>query len=68
MIDFKNGSVFKLKKTSRFNNAATIQPLLVPGEIVIGEYLSLIHIWSGREALSNPGIHRSNNCGTSGNL
>lgn len=41
MIDFKNGSVFKLKKTGRFNNAATIQPLLVPGEIVIGEYQAL---------------------------
>ncbi len=41
MIDFKNGSVFKLKKTSRFNNAATIQPLLVPGEIVIGEYQAI---------------------------
>ncbi len=41
MIDFKNGSVFKLKKNGRFNNAATIQPLLVPGEIVIGEYQAI---------------------------
>lgn len=32
MIDFKNGSVFKLKKTGRFNNEKLIAPLFVAGE------------------------------------
>ena len=40
MIDFKNGSLFKLKKS---NNAheSSIQPLMVPGEEIISEYTSL---------------------------
>ncbi len=38
MIDFKNGSVFKLKKTGGFTNEASIAPLLIQGEVFIGEY------------------------------
>lgn len=38
MIDFQNGSVFKLRKTGKFQNEKTIAPLFVPGEILIGEY------------------------------
>lgn len=36
MIDFKSGSLIKLKKTE--TNSADIQPLLVPGEELIGSY------------------------------
>ena len=38
MIDFKNGSVFKLRKTedSKFNNE--INPILVSGEVILGCY------------------------------
>ena len=40
MIDFKNGSLFKLKKVD--NSAAKdVTPLLVPGENVIGCYKGL---------------------------
>lgn len=38
MIDFKNGSVFKLKKTGGFKNEKSIVPLFVAGEEFIGEY------------------------------
>ena len=41
MIDFKNGSVFKLKKTSGFSNERIIAPLMVTGEVFIGEYQAL---------------------------
>ena len=41
MIDFTNGSVFKLKKTNSFNNEKTISPLFVSGEEFIGEYQAL---------------------------
>lgn len=41
MIDFKNGSVFKLKKTGRFNNEKLIAPLFVSGEQFLGEYQAL---------------------------
>ena len=42
MIDFKNGSVFKLKRTGKFNNEKVIAPLFVPGEIFIGEYQAIL--------------------------
>ena len=38
MIDFQNGSVFKLRKTGKFSNEKTIAPLFVSGEEFIGEY------------------------------
>ncbi len=38
MIDFKNGAVFKLRKTGGFSNEKWIAPLFVPGEVFIGEY------------------------------
>ncbi len=41
MIDFTNGSVFKLRKTNSFNNEKTISPLFVSGEEFIGEYQAL---------------------------
>lgn len=41
MIDFKNGSVIKLKRTGKFSNEKTIAPLFVPGEIFIGEYQAI---------------------------
>ena len=41
MIDFKNGSFAKLKRTGRFNNEALIAPLFVPGEQFIGEYQAM---------------------------
>ena len=41
MIDFKNGSVFKLKKNNRFSTRHDIELLLVPGEEFIGEYQSV---------------------------
>ena len=41
MSDFKNGSVFKLKRTGKFNNEKVIAPLFVPGEIFIGEYQAI---------------------------
>ena len=36
MIDFKNGSIFKLKKSD--GAAMAVEPLLIPGETVIGSY------------------------------
>ena len=41
MIDFKNGSFLKLKKTKGDVNAALINPLLVEGEGIISEYQSI---------------------------
>lgn len=41
MIDFKNGMVFKLKKTKGFTNETMLSPLLLPGEEFIGEYQAL---------------------------
>ena len=41
MIDFKNGSLFKLKKNSITTHVSSIQPLLVPGEEIISEYTAL---------------------------
>ena len=41
MIDFKNGSVFKLNRTGKFKNEKVIAPLFVPGEIFIGEYQAI---------------------------
>ena len=41
MIDFKNGSVFKLKRSGKFNNEKVVSPLFVPGEKFIGEYQAL---------------------------
>lgn len=39
MIDFKNGSIFKLKKVDTSN--AEVQPLLVSGEEIIGCYKAI---------------------------
>lgn len=41
MIDFKNGSFLKLKKTKGDVNIKLISPLLVSGETVIGEYQAM---------------------------
>ncbi|MGI6011852.1 MAG: PH domain-containing protein [Ruminococcus sp.] len=41
MIDFKNGSVLKLKKSGKFSNEKVISPLFVSGEQFIGEYQAL---------------------------
>lgn len=38
MIDFENGSVFKLRKTGKFSNEKTVAPMFVPGEVFLGEY------------------------------
>ena len=38
MIDFKNGSVFKLKATNGFLNQDMVLPLFINGEQFIGEY------------------------------
>lgn len=40
MIDFKNGSLFKLKKSNK-THAASLRPLLVPGEEIISEYTAI---------------------------
>lgn len=41
MIDFKNGSYMKMKKTNGFTNEKMISPLFVPGEEFIGEYQAM---------------------------
>lgn len=41
MIDFKNGSVFKLSKNCIVSHEATIKPIMVPGEEIIAEYTAL---------------------------
>lgn len=38
MIDFKNSSIFKLKKEAGFTHQSDIQPLLVAGETFVSEY------------------------------
>ena len=38
MIDFQNGSVFKLKKVDDTKFNEEIRPLLIPGEAVLGCY------------------------------
>lgn len=40
MIDFKNGSLFKLRK-SKMTHAASLRPLMVPGEEIISEYTAI---------------------------
>lgn len=41
MIDFKNGTFLKLKKTSGNVNTQLISPLLINGESIISEYQAL---------------------------
>lgn len=41
MIDFKNGSLFKLKKTKTPSRISAIEPLFVPGEEIISAYTAL---------------------------
>ena len=41
MIDFKNGSIFKLRKTGGFSNEKLVAPLIVSGEQFLGEYQAL---------------------------
>ena len=41
MIDFKNGSLFKLKKCNAPTHADSIKPLMVTGESIISEYVAL---------------------------
>ena len=41
MIDFKNGSLIKLKKSSTPTHVSSIQPILVPGEQIISEYTAI---------------------------
>ena len=41
MIDFKNGSYVKIKKTNGFTNEAMVAPLFVAGEQFIGEYQAM---------------------------
>lgn len=41
MIDFKNGSLFKLKKSSTPTHVSSIQPLMVSDEQIISEYTAL---------------------------
>ena len=41
MIDFKNGSFLKLKKTNGKENAALINPLLIDDEFIISEYQTI---------------------------
>lgn len=41
MIDFKNGAVFKLTKSSKPVHVASVQPILVNGENIISEYVAL---------------------------
>ena len=41
MIDFKNGSYVKMKKTKGFTNEQMVTPLFIPGEEFIGEYQAM---------------------------
>ena len=41
MIDFKNGSIFKLSKNKVVSHASTIQPIMVNGETIIAEYTAV---------------------------
>lgn len=54
MIDFKNGSVFKLRKTGGFSNEKLVAPLFVEGETFIGEYQALrdFVVFTNKRAIS----------------
>lgn len=54
MIDFKNSSFIKLRKTGGFNNEKLIAPLFVPGEVFIGEYQAIrdFVIFTNKRAIS----------------
>ncbi|NFO30741.1 PH domain-containing protein [Clostridium botulinum] len=41
MIDFNNGALFKLKKTSNDDISKQIEPLLISGEIIINTYKTI---------------------------
>ncbi|HBJ1649779.1 MULTISPECIES: PH domain-containing protein [Clostridium] len=41
MIDFNNGALFKLKKTSNDDINKQIEPLLISGEIIISTYKTI---------------------------
>ncbi|UZP02036.1 PH domain-containing protein [Clostridium botulinum] len=41
MIDFNNGALFKLKKTSNYDISKQIEPLLISGEIIISTYKTI---------------------------
>ncbi|NFA44605.1 PH domain-containing protein [Clostridium botulinum] len=41
MIDFNNGALFKLKKTSNDDISKQIEPLLISGEIIISTYKTI---------------------------
>ena len=41
MIDFKNGSIIKLSKNNIISHAATIGPIMIPGEEIIAEYTAI---------------------------
>lgn len=41
MIDFKNGALFKLKKSKVLTYATTLKPILIDGEQIISEYTAL---------------------------
>lgn len=41
MIDFENGSYFKLSKNTVITHASTISPILIHGEYIIAEYTAL---------------------------
>ena len=41
MIDFKNGSIFKPRKTGGFSIEKLVAPLFVSGEQFVGEYQAL---------------------------
>ena len=54
MIDFKNGSIFKLRKTGGFSNEKLVAPLFVSGEQFVGEYQALrdFVIFTNRRAIA----------------
>ena len=60
MIDFENGSVFKLRRTGSFHNEKLITPLFVTGEEFIGEYQSVrdFVVFTGRNR-KKEGFHHS---------
>lgn len=41
MIDFKNGAVFKLMKSSKPVHTDAVQPILVDGEQIVSEYSAI---------------------------
>ncbi len=41
MIDFQNGSIFKMKKNKGFSNEKLVAPLFVDGEVFVGEYQAI---------------------------